>query len=99
MKTILRRAASLVAISALGLFAAATVVAANPHTMYTCVKVKQNGQQDVHVNVPESAVSGLTNAGFTCVATPGEEENQGDQGDRVIRVTRVTRATRATRIR
>jgi hypothetical protein len=83
LKTILRRAASFVAISTLGLFAAATVAAANPHTMYTCVKVKQNGQQDVQVNVPEPAVSGLTNAGFTCVATPAEEEgdDQGDQGD------------------
>ena len=79
MKTILRRAASLVAISALGLFAAATVGAANPHTMYTCVKVKPNGQQDVHVNVPEPAVSGLTNAGFTCVATEGDEENGDDE--------------------
>ena len=75
MKTILRRAASLVAISALGLFAATTVVAANPHTMYTCVKAHPNGEQDVQVNVPEPAVSGLTNAGFTCVATPTEDEN------------------------
>jgi hypothetical protein len=78
VKTILRRAASLVAISALGLFAAATVVAANPHTMYTCVKVKPNGQ-DVQVNVPEPAVSGLTTAGFTCVATDGDEENGDDE--------------------
>jgi hypothetical protein len=78
VKTILRRAASLVAISALGLFAAATVVAANPHTMYTCVKVKPNGQ-DVQVNVPEPAVSGLTTAGFTCVATAGDEENGDDE--------------------
>ena len=79
MKTILRRAACLVAISALGLFAAATVTAANAQAAYTCVKVKPNGQQDVRVGVPESAVSGLTNAGFTCVATTAEEES-GEQG-------------------
>ena len=78
MNTILRRAASFVAISALGLFAATTVVAANPHAAYTCVKVKPNGQEDVRVGVPESAASGLTNAGFTCVATESDEEN-GDE--------------------
>jgi hypothetical protein len=85
VKTILRRAASLVAISALGLFAATTVVAANPHTTYTCVKVKHNGEQDVQVNVPEPAVSGLTNAGFTCVAVEGDEngdeETTTDEGN------------------
>ena len=74
MRTILRRAAPLIAIAALGLFAATTVVAANPHTMYTCVKAKPNGGQDVQVNVPEPAVSGLTNAGFTCVASEGDDE-------------------------
>jgi hypothetical protein len=74
VRTILRRVAPLVAIAALGLFAATTVVAANPHTMYTCIKAKPNGGQDVQVNVPEPAVSGLTNAGFTCVPSEGDEE-------------------------
>ncbi len=79
MKTTWRLFASSVAITALALMAATTVAAANPNAAYTCVKVKENGQQDVRVGVPESAVSGLTNAGFTCVANPAEQENPGDE--------------------
>jgi hypothetical protein len=84
MKTV-RIVACLGAIMALALITAATLAAANPHPTYTCVKVKENGQSDVSVNVPESAVAGLTNAGFTCVAnaTEGEGEDPGneDPGD------------------
>ena len=60
VKTILRRAALLVAISALGLFAATVAVAnpqTNPQTMYTCVKVT-NGVHEVENEVPESALNG-----------------------------------------
>ena len=76
MRTTLKLVASLVAITALALMAATTVPAANPNAAYTCVKVKGNGQQDVRVGVPESAVAGLTNAGFTCVPNPGEGEGE-----------------------
>jgi hypothetical protein len=81
MRITWRLFASSVAISALALMAATTVAAANPNAAYTCVKVKENGQQDVRVGVPESAVSGLTNAGFTCVAAVGEDENEGPGDD------------------
>jgi hypothetical protein len=76
MRTTWKLVASLVAITALALMAATTVPAANPNAAYTCVKVKGNGQQDVRVGVPESAVAGLTNAGFTCVPNPGESEGE-----------------------
>jgi hypothetical protein len=79
MKTTWKLVASLVAITALALTAATTISAANPDAAYTCVKVKENGQQDVQVGVPEAAVDGLTNAGFTCVADPGEGEDPGDE--------------------
>ena len=79
MRTAWKLLASLVSITALALTAATTVPAANSDAAYTCVKVKENGQQDVRVGVPEAAVSGLTNAGFTCVANPAEEENPGDE--------------------
>jgi hypothetical protein len=44
--------------------------------------VRPNGQEDVRVGVPESAVAGLSNAGFICVATVGgdETEDPGDEG-------------------
>jgi len=71
--------ASLVSIAALALIAATTVTAAN--AAYTCVKVKPNGQQDVRVGVPESAVSGLTNGGFTCVPNAVEEQQDEEQQD------------------
>src|SRR5688572_23701431 len=71
--------ASLVSITTLALIAATTVTAAN--AVYTCVKVKQNGQQDVRVGVPESAVSGLTNGGFTCVPNAVEEQQDEEQQD------------------
>jgi hypothetical protein len=80
MRTAWKLFVSLVAITALALMASATVPAANPTAAYTCVKVKENGQQDVRVGVPEAAVSGLTNAGFTCVANVGEDESE-DPGD------------------
>lgn len=80
MRTTWKLLAALVAITALALVAATTLSAANPNAAYTCVKEKNNGQQDVRVGVPESAVSGLTNAGFTCVATVGDDETD-DPGD------------------
>ena len=81
MRTAWKLLASLVGITALALMAATTLPAANPNAAYTCVKVKENGQQDVRVGVPESAVAGLTNAGFTCVANPGEAEDPSDGED------------------
>ena len=82
MRTAWKLFVSLVAIAALALMAATTLSAANPNAAYTCVKVKPNGDHEVRVGVPESAVSGLTNAGFTCVATEAEEEGEdsGDEG-------------------
>ena len=71
---------ALVAITALALAAATSLLAANQNAAYTCVKEKQNGQHDVQVGVPESAVAGLTNAGFTCVLTVGDDETE-DPGD------------------
>jgi hypothetical protein len=87
MRTAWKLLASLVSITALALMAATTLSAANPNAVYTCIKVKNNGEEDVRVGVPEAAVSGLTNAGFTCVATvpededeeEGEEEEQGEE--------------------
>jgi hypothetical protein len=75
------RLTAVLSIAALALFAAVSAGAANPHPTYTCTKVKHNGDTDTQVNVPDSAVGGLTNAGFTCVAN--EDDNQGDdnQGD------------------
>ena len=63
--------------------------AGNPHPMYTCVKIKQNGESEVRVNVPEPSVAGHTNAGFTCVLNedeadtenPGGEDPAGDHGN------------------
>jgi Flp pilus assembly pilin Flp len=79
MKTMRKEVASLVAIMALALIAATTVAAANPHQTYTCVKVMENGQSEVQVDVPEPAVAGLTNAGFTCVADETDEEGPGNE--------------------
>ena len=79
MKITWKLVASLVSITALALIAATTVTAAN--AAYTCVKVKQNGEQDVHVGVPESAVSGLTRGGFTCVPDAVEEQQDEEQQD------------------
>jgi hypothetical protein len=76
MKTMGKLIAALVAITALALMAATTVAAGNPHATYTCVKVKENGKADVRVDVPESAVAGLTNAGFTCVANAGAGDGE-----------------------
>jgi hypothetical protein len=85
MKTMGKLIASLVAITALALMAATTVAAGSPHATYTCVKVKENGKSDVRVDVPEPAVAGLTNAGFTCVANAaggeGEDPGNEDPGD------------------
>ena len=82
MRSKLRLAASLLATMALVLVAATAIPAANPHTMYTCTKTT-NGKTDVKTSVPEPAVGGLTNAGYTCVADAeqGEQDDQGDQGD------------------
>src|SRR5262245_40946177 len=76
MRSKLRLAASLLATTALVLTAATAIVAANPHTMYTCTKTK-NGKTDVKTAVPESAVGGLTNAGYACVAEAAQGDQQG----------------------
>ena len=85
MRTTWKLFVALVAITALALVAATSLSAANPNAAYTCVKEKQNGQHDVQVGVPESAVAGLTNAGFTCVLTVGDDETEDpgneDPGD------------------
>jgi hypothetical protein len=80
MRKVRKLCASLVAIAALALIAATTVAAGSPHATYTCVKVKENGKSDVRVQVPESAVGGLTNAGFTCVADAVHESEDEDEG-------------------
>jgi hypothetical protein len=80
MRTTWKLLVALVAISALALMAATSLAAANASAVYACVKVKPNGQEDVRVGVPESAVAGLSNAGFTCVATVGDDETE-DPGD------------------
>src|SRR5262245_41936205 len=76
MKSKLRLAASLLAATAVVLMAATAIVAANPHTMYTCTKTKKNGTTEVKT-VPEPAVDGQTQAGWTCVP---EAEQGGQQG-------------------
>jgi hypothetical protein len=84
MRRTLAIAASLLALAALALIGATAAVAKNPNPTYTCTKPKQSGNPDVRVSVPEGAVSGLTNAGFTCVADSATDESQGDeqgQGD------------------
>jgi hypothetical protein len=82
MRLIRRLSGTLIAIAALALLVATTVAASNPHATYTCVKVKQNGDSDVRVDVPEPAVNGLTNAGFTCVADAVDEpEDEEDPGN------------------
>jgi hypothetical protein len=82
MRLIRRLIGTLIAIAALALLVATTVEASNPNATYTCVKVKQNGDSDVRVDVPEPAVNGLTNAGFTCVADAVDEpEGEEDPGN------------------
>lgn len=85
MRRTLAIAASLLALTALAAIGATAAAAKSPQPTYTCTKPKKNGELDVQVSVPASAVGGLTNAGFTCVANAatGEDENgdQGDQGD------------------
>src|SRR2546422_1082927 len=82
MASMRRIGASLLAITGLALIAAAAVGASNPHPMYTCVTTNPNGHTTV-LHVPEPAVSGLTNAVFTCV--PDDSGNgggsQGGGGD------------------
>ena len=73
MSTILRLTA-FVSIAALALFAAMSAGATNPHATYTCTKVKHNGDTEVKANVPDSAVGGLTQAGYTCVANEDDEQ-------------------------
>ena len=82
MRRTLAIAASLLALTALAAIGATAAAAKSPQPTYTCTKPKKNGELDVQVSVPASAVGGLTNAGYTCVAnaTTGEDEN-GDQGD------------------
>jgi hypothetical protein len=81
MRTTWKLLAALVAITAMALVAATSLSAANPNAAYTCIKETENGN-DVVVGVPEAAVPGLTNAGFTCVPNAGEDENEdpGDEG-------------------
>jgi len=86
MSKILRLTAFL-SITALALLAAMVAGAADSSTTYTCTKVKQNGDTDVRVDVPESSLGGLINAGFTCVANDDDEQGRpggdpsGEQGD------------------
>lgn len=82
MRRTLAIAASLLALTALAAIGATAAAAKSPQPTYTCTKPKKNGELDVQVSVPASAVGGLTNAGYTCVANAatGEDEN-GDQGD------------------
>jgi hypothetical protein len=82
MRMIGRLGGALVAIAALALFTATTIAAGSPHATYTCTKIKQNGDSDVRVLVPEPAVGGLTNAGFTCVAD-AQGDGEGEGGDPV----------------
>jgi hypothetical protein len=82
MGSTLRRVATVLAVATLATIGATAGVAANPQT-YTCTKSKKHGQPDVRTSVAESAVSGLTNAGYVCVAdTPTDEgESEGtDEG-------------------
>jgi hypothetical protein len=80
-------AASALTVIALALIAmTAAAAAANPHQRYTCTKSTPNGNE-VQVNVPEPAVAGLSNAGFTCVPNapagddpPGEDPGGEDPG-------------------
>ena len=83
MKTVLRLGAALLAVAALALVAVATGAAGSPHATYTCVKEKRNGGTEVQVAVPEAAVGGLTNAGFTCVleSSAGGDENEEENED------------------
>ena len=57
----------------------AIAAAAGPHTTYTCSKTKNNGDTDVKLAVPEPAVGGLTNAGWSCVIQPSGDEVDGVQ--------------------
>ena len=79
MRGELRLAASLLAIVALALIGSTAAVAVNPQATYTCTKTKPNGDV-VTVTVPESAVDGLTNAGFVCVKNEPPAEGPGDEG-------------------
>src|SRR5262245_43572962 len=87
MSTIWRLTA-FASIAALALFTALSAGAGNAGggATYTCTKAKRNGV-DVRVNVPEAAIGGLRNAGFSCYEEqadePGDDESgdQGDQGD------------------
>jgi hypothetical protein len=81
MRKNLTLAVSLLAIMALALVGATAVVAANPHTTYTCTKTKNNGQTDVKTSVPEPSVGGLTNAGYTCVAAAPAAEDEAQDED------------------
>ena len=76
-------AASVVTVAALAVIAVAAATAANPHQKYTCTRETENGHE-VQVDVPEPAVSGLTNAGFTCVPNApdgGEDPGNEDPGN------------------
>ena len=79
MRSELRLAAALLATVALALIASTAAVAVNPQATYTCTKTKPNGDV-VTVTVPESAVDGLTNAGFVCVKNEPPAEGPGDEG-------------------
>ena len=79
MRTILRLTAFLCT-AALALFAAMSAGASTAPVLYTCTKVKPNGDTQVRVHIPESALGGLTSAGFECVAEPADQGDQGDQG-------------------
>lgn len=86
MRRTMALAASLLALVALALVGATAAAADSSTATYTCTKEKKHGSPDVRVSVPETAVGGLTGAGFTCVLDTVADETQGDdqqdeQGD------------------
>jgi hypothetical protein len=79
MRSELRLAASLLATVALALMGSTAALADSPQATYTCTKTKPNGDV-VTVTVPESAVDGLTKAGFICVKNEPTPEGPADDG-------------------
>jgi hypothetical protein len=77
MGSTFRRVATVFAVAALATIGATAGVAATPQT-YTCTKSKKHGQTEVRTSVLESAVSGLTTAGFVCVADTPTDEDEGE---------------------
>ena len=75
------KAAAVLSVAALALLAAVSAGAGNTQNLYTCTKEK-NGKTDVVVHVPESALHGKQQAGFTCFAEASDD--QGQQGQHTL---------------